>query len=191
MGNVHPMKAVMDNSLIEQVVKKEKDVRFYLNIFLIVFAAVGIPAILVLIGIWINLHYMFMVAFFASLFCIYGLWFFISSLRVDYEYACLQSTMRFDKIIAKRRRKSIVKFDIKSISDFFRYSDEEMSKRKIKKVYRASAKEFSEDNYVAVFRNEARGQCAVIFTPNENILAAMKPYFNAELKKKLYFSKQS
>lgn len=180
----------MDNTLIEQVVKKEKDVRYFLNLFLLILAAVGIPAILVLIGIWINLHYMFMVAFFASLFCIYGLWFFISSLRVDYEYACLLSTMRFDKIIAKRRRKPIVRFDIKSVSDFFRYSDQEMSKRRIKKIYRASAREFSEDNYVAVFRSEARGLCAVIFTPNEQILEAMKPYFNAELKKQLYLSKK-
>ncbi len=181
----------MDNNVLtEQVVRRERNVKYYLNIFLIALGAIGIPAILVLIGILVNLHYMFMVAIFAFLFCIYGSWFFITSLRVDYEYACLQSTLRFDKIVAKRRRKPIVKFDIKSVTDFFRYSDEEMSKHKIAKVYRASAKEFSEDNYVAVFRHQARGECAVIFTPNEAMLEAIKPYFNADVKKKLFYNKQ-
>ena len=178
------------DGLVEQVVRKEKDVKYHLNLVLIILAAIGIPAFLVLLSFLINVHYLIIVAFFALLFCLYGVWFFVSSLKVDYEYACLGTIMRFDRVIAKRRRKPIVKFDIKNITEFFRYSDEEMSKHKIKKVYRASAKEFSEDNYVAVFRHEARGKCAVIFTPNEEILEAMKPYFNNELKRQLFLNKQ-
>ncbi len=181
----------MDNALVEQVVNKEKDVRYYLNLILIILATIGIPAIFVMISFLTGVHYWIIVAFFILLFCIYGAWFFISSLRVDYEYSCLTNTLRFDKIIAKRRRRAIVKFDIKSVTDFFPFDDQEMSKHKLSKVFRASAKEFSEDNYVAVFRHEARGECAVIFTPNEKMLEAIKPYFSAELKKKLYFSKRS
>lgn len=180
----------MDSALVEQVVKKEKDVKYYINIFLIFLAAIGLPAILVALAFIINLHYLVVVAFFALLFCIYGVWFFVTSLKVDYEYSCLGSTMRFDKVIAKRRRKPIVRFDIKSVTDFFQYNDREMAKRKFSKVYRASAKEFSEENYVVVFRHEARGKCAVIFTPNEKILGAMKPYFSAELRKQLFLEKK-
>lgn len=180
----------MEN-LVEQVVPKEKDVKYYLNVCLLVLAAIGIPGIFVLLSFITGVQYLIIVAFFLLLFSAYGLWFFISSLKVDYEYSCLSSTLRFDKVIAKRRRKPIVKFDIKSVSDFFQYDDKEMGKRKISKVYRASAKEFSENNYVAVFRHEARGECAVIFTPNEKLLEAIKPYFSAEMKKKLYFSNKS
>ena len=180
----------MDN-LVEQVVKKEKDAKYTLNVFLIIFAAIGIPTFIVVLAFIVKVYYLIVAAFFVFLFCLYGVWFFISSLKVEYEYACLDNIMRFDKIIAKRRRKPIVRFDIKSVTDFFRYSDEEMDRHRISKVFRASAKEFSEENYVAVFRHEARGKCAVIFTPNEKILDAMKLHFSAELKKKLYFNKQS
>ena len=177
--------------LVEQVVKKEKNVKYYLNIFLIILAAIGIPAILVFFGLVTGPQYLIMVAFFALLFCIYGAWFFISSLKVDYEYACLSSVLRVDKVIAKRRRKPVVKLDVKTVTDFFPYSDEEMNKHKIRKVYNAGAKEFSEDNYVAVFRNDARGLCALIFTPNEEFRNAMAPFFSAEMKKKLFFNKKS
>lgn len=182
-------KADMDG-LVEQVVRKEKDLKYYLNFFLIIFAAIGIPAIMVFFGLVTGPRYLIVAAFFASLFCIYGVWFFVTSLKVDYEYAALGSSLRFDRVIAKRRRKPIIKFDIKSASDFFRYTDEEMSKHKFSKVYRASAREFSEDNYVMVFRHEARGECAVIFTPSETMIEAIKPFFSAELKKKLYFNKK-
>ena len=182
----------MDKSaLVEQVVHKQKDVKYYLNVTLLVIAAIGLPGIFVALSLITGVHYLVIVAFFVLLFCIYGLWFFISSLKVDYEYSCLGSVMRFDKVIAKRRRKPIVKFDIKSATDFFPYDDKEMGSRKISKVFRASEKEFSEDNYVIVFRHEARGECAVIFTPNEEIREAMRPYFSAELKKKLFFAQKS
>lgn len=182
---------VMESALVEQVVKKEKDVKYYLNILLIILGAIGIPMFLVVLALLIDLHYLVVVAFFALLFCIYGAWFFISSLKVDYEYSCLGNTMRFDKVIAKRRRKPIIRIDLKSVTDFFPYSDEEMSKRRIGRVYRASAREFSEENYVLVFRSDERGKRVVIFTPNEKIIEAMKPHFSAELKKKLYFGKKS
>ena len=181
----------MDNALVEQVVRKEKDVRYYLNVILIILCTLGIPAIFILISNLTGVQYWIIVAVFALMFSIYGAWFFISSLRVDYEYACLTNTMRFDKIISKRRRRPIVKFDIKSVTDFFPYDDKEMSKHKLSKVFHASAKEFSKDNYVMVFPHAARGECAVIFTPNEELLEAIRPFFSAELKKKLYFSRKS
>ena len=65
-----------------------------------------------------------------------------------------------------------------------------MSSRKFNKVYHVSGKEFSEENYVACFHNEAKGKCAIIFTPNEKLLEGMKPYFSNELRKKLFLNKE-
>ena len=179
------------NQLVEQVVKKKKDSRYYINVLLILLATVGIPGTFLGLGLFFQRAYLAIIAVFSLFFCIYGAWFFISSLNIDYEYACLQSVLRFDKIISKRRRKPIVKLDIKSITDFFPYSDEEMSKRKISKVYYACADEYSEENYVAAFKNEARGQCVVIFTPNEKMLKAIEPYFSVEIKKKRLLEQKS
>ena len=37
---------------------------------------------------------------------------------------------------------------------------------------------------------EAKGKCAILFTPNDKLLAEMKPYFNNDLRKKLFVNKQ-
>ena len=179
----------MDN-LIEQVVPKARSFKYYLNLTLILLGVIAIPGFTILISLLIDLHYLIVVAFFLFLFCIYGAWYFITSLKVDYEYAFLSPTLRVDKIIAKRRRKKILKISVTQIEDLIPYSDKAMSRTKFRRIYRASGKEFSDENYIAVFREGAKRRCALIFTPNEKLLNGMKPFFSNELKKKLYFSKQ-
>jgi len=178
----------MDN-LIEQVVKKEKGKQYYLKILLILLGAVGLPAILIFLA-YVITPYLIYVSIFVAIFCIYGVWFFISSLKVEYEYAFLSSTLRIDKVIAKRRRKHIVKVDVKSFDDFFRYDDKKMGELKLSKIYRAATYEFDKNNYIALFHSDARGRSALIFTPNEKLLEAMKPYFSADLRKKLFLEKK-
>ena len=144
----------MENSgmLVEQVVKREHNARYHINKVLIIFATIAIPASLVAIAFITKFPYLNVVAFFVLLFCIYGAWFFITSLEVDFEYAFLSSVFRIDKVIAKRRRRKMVKVDVKSIDDIFRYNDKDMARYRYKKVYNAGAKEFSEDNMVFVYR---------------------------------------
>ena len=179
-----------NNTLIEQVVPREKTAKYGFKIAVIVLIAIAIPATLIIIAEITKVAYIAVIALFLLLFLIYGAWYLITSLKVEYEYAFLSSTLRIDKIIAKRRRRAIVKVDVKSFTDFFRYDDKEMSSRKFNKVYHVSGKEFSEENYVACFHNEAKGKCAIIFTPNEKLLEGMKPYFSNELRKKLFLNKE-
>lgn len=179
-----------NNTLIEQVVPKERTAKYGLKIALIITLAIGIPSTFIVIALITRIAYLSIIGMFLFLFAIYGAWFFITSLRVEYEYAFLSSTLRIDKIIAKRRRRAIVKVDVKNFDDFFRYSDAEMSKRRFNKIYRVCAKEFSEDNYVATYHNEAKGKCAIIFTPNEELISGMKPYFSNDLRKQLFLNKQ-
>ncbi len=179
-----------NNTLIEQVVPKERNAQYGLKIALIILVALGIPAGFIAAALITRIAYLAVIGMFAILFCIYGAWYFITSLKVEYEYSFLSSTLRIDKIIAKRRRKPIVKVDVKQFDDFFRYNDEAMTAHHFNKVYRASAKEFSEDNYVASFRNEAKGKCAILFTPNEQLIEGMKSYFDNDLRKKLFLNKQ-
>lgn len=176
----------MDSYPVEQVVKKEKSVKYYLNVVLIIVGAIAIPGILIALAYIISLPYLIYLALFAFLFCIYGVWFFITSLRVEYEYAFLSSVFRVDKVISRRKRRPVVKVDVKMLEDLFPYSDEKMSEKKFAKVYNVAAREFSTDNYVAVYHSEAKGRTAIVFTPNEKMLEAMKPYFNNNLRKKLF-----
>ena len=174
------------NGLIEQVVKKEKSPRYYINVLLIILGALAVPSILIAFAFITGPAYLAYLAIFAFLFMIYFAWLMISSLKVDYEYAFISSSLNISKIIAKRKRKIIVKVDVKSFDDFFRYDDKTMGEKKFTKIYRAAGNEFSPENYVASFHSEAKGRCAIIFTPNDELIDAMKPYFNNELRKKMF-----
>lgn len=180
----------MDNQLVEQVVQRHKGVRYRINVFLILLGAVAIPGICIALAYIIDLPYLIYLALFIFMFCIYGVWYFISSMNVEYEYAFLPTTLRIDKVISKRKRKPVVKVDVKLFDDFFRYSDAEMGKQRYAKVYTASAREFSTDNYVATYHSDAKGRTAVIFTPDDRLIEAMKPYFSSTLRKKLFAQKK-
>lgn len=175
----------MDN-LTEQVVKVKKTAKYYINIVLIILFAVGIPAGLIVLAEILQRAYLIYIAFFLILIFAYLAWLFITSLNIEYEYALLGSTFVADKIIAKRRRKKILKLEVKEIDDFFRYSDSEMNKRKFAKVYEVGAEKYSEKNFVACFYSQAKGKCALIFSPNEKMLQAMKPFFKPEIALKIY-----
>ena len=178
----------MDN-LVEQVVKREKNSKYYLNIVLIIAAAVLIPVSLVALALIIKQAYVIYIALFAGLFCIYGAWLLITGLNIEYEYSSLSGTFRVDKIIAKRNRKNILKLDIKLIDDIFKYSDEEMDNRKFNKVYNVGANDYSNENYVFTFHSEAKGKCAVVFSPKEKTLNGIRPYLKHEVARKLYLMK--
>ena len=179
-----------NNTLIEQVAPKERTAKYGVNIALIILGAITIPSVFIIIALITRFAYMAYIGLFLFLFTAYGAWYFISSLKVEYEYAFLSSTLRIDKIIAKRKRRAILKVDVRTFDDFFPYNDKEMDKHRFNKVYHAAAKEFSEENYVASFRSEAKGRCALIFTPNEKLIEGMKPYFDNELRKKLFLAKK-
>ena len=182
---------IMDNNtLIEQVVPKERTAKYGLKIALIITLAVGIPTAFIVAALITRIAYLAIIGMFLYLFAAYGAWYFITSLKVEYEYAFLSSTLRIDKVIAKRRRRAILKVDVKKFDDFFRYDDKKMSERRFNKIYHVSGKEFSENNYVACFHHEGKGKCAIIFTPNEKLLEGMKPFFTSELRKKLFLNKE-
>lgn len=180
----------MDNQLIEQVVPKHKGMKYRINVALILLGAVAIPGLCIALAFILGIGYFVYIALFVFMFCIYGVWYFVTSLSVEYEYAFLPSVLRLDKVIARRRRKPIVKVDVKQFTDFFPYTDEAMSAQKFAKIYHAGHREFSEENYVAVFHSEAKGHTAIVFTPNEKLIEAMKPYFDSSLRKKLYLEKR-
>lgn len=181
----------MDNTtLYEQVVRRERTPKHGLTVALIVLGVIGVPAIIFAISIVAKIPYLNIVALFIFALAIYFGWYLITSLNVEYEYAFLSSTLRVDKVIAKRRRKKVVKLDVKRLDDFFPYSDKEMTERHFTKVYHCGSKEFSDSNYVAAFHDEEKGKCALVFAPNEAFLEGMKPYFNADIRKKLFFAQK-
>lgn len=176
----------MDN-LVEQVVKRKKNAKYYVNILLIILGAILIPAVFIALALIIKRAYFVYIALFLGLFCVYGAWMFITGLNIEYEYSFLSGTFRVDKIIAKRNRKNVLKIDVKMIDEMFKYSEAEMSKRKFNKIYNVGEEDFSTDNYVATFNSEAKGRCAIVFSPKEKTLQGIRPYLKHEVIRQLFF----
>lgn len=175
--------------LVEQVVKRKKNAHYFIRVMLYILAAILIPCTFVAIALITKRLYFITIGCFALLVCVYGLWFFISILNVDYEYATLGDVFKVDRIIAKRNRKKVLKIKMKEINDIFRYSDSEMSKRKFKKVFNVGECEFSDDNYVIEFHDARKGKCAIVFTPNEKLLESFKYHIDREIVKRLFYNK--
>ena len=175
-------------SLVEQVVKKQKTAKEKIITALIIAAAILIPFTLAVIG-GITLQYILIYcASFLVFFTIYGAWFFISSLNYEYEYAALDGTLRVDKVIAKRKRKKIVKLEIRDINEFKKIDDLNEIKNRYAKIYNAIGDEKHDEIYTAEFRND-KGNCLLVFSPKEKMLNAMKPFFKREIINRMFINK--
>lgn len=175
----------MDN-LVEQVVKVPKNARYYINIVLIILGAVLVPVTCCAIALWFTLPYMVHIGLFLSLFCIYGIWYFVTSLKVDFEYASFSGVFKVDKVIANRRRKKVVKVHLKEVEELFKYDDKKMAQRDFKKVYGVADNNYSDENYVMVFSLTKNNKQAIIFKPNEEMLKSFRPYLSREIARELY-----
>lgn len=176
------------SQLIEQVVKKNKTAKEVIITVVIVLAAVLIPFTIALVGILIAQYYLLYCAFFALCFTIYGAWYFISSLNYEFEYAVLDGTLRVDKVIAKRKRKKVIKLEVREISEFNKVKDLNEVDGKYSKVYNALGDEKCDRIFTAQFHN-VKGDCLLIFSPNDKMLNAMRPYFAREIATKIYLNK--
>lgn len=174
----------MDN-LVEQVVKRKKNLRYYINIILIILGAIIVPATFIVLAIF-TIHYFTYVAIFSLLFCIYFAWYFISSLKVEFEYASFSGVFKVDKVIANRKRKKVVKVYLKDVDELFHYDDKVMAERSFRKVYGVSDDNYSKENYVMVFSLSKNNKRAIIFKPNEEMLKSFRVYLPREIARQLY-----
>lgn len=178
------------DSFVEQLVKKKRKgtdrAKTVMIILLTILVPVGCGALAYVIT-----AYLIYVAFFLLLVMIYVCWYYITSQSLEYEYAVTNNNITVDKIIAKRRRKRVLSIDISEFNAFGKISDESFANKKFAKYYLAAEDIDDENTYAAVFTSTARGTCVLLFTPNDKVIEAMRPYFSREIAKKLYLEKRS
>lgn len=174
----------MDN-LVEQVVKKNKNASYYVKVLVCILIDLLVPVTFFVLGFTVQAYCIY-IAIFVIPFLIWGSYMFITSLNVDYEYSLLGSTLGIAKIIAKRKRKNLMKIEIKEATDLFKYDEKELNNHKLSKVFFFASDDYSDENYVLCSHSEIRNNFAIIIKPNEELLNAMKPYLNREIRKKVF-----
>lgn len=175
----------MDTFTEELVVRKNSStdtMKFVVSLL----AILAVPAILILLGVTVNVYFI-IVAVCAAFFALYGAYYLVTGLYVEYEYAVTNSNITIDKIIAKRSRKRIISVDIKRFNTLKKFNDSDFSKKSYRKIFKASITPEGEDVYGAEMHlDKFGGECLLLFSPSEKVMEAMKPHLKNAIKLELF-----
>lgn len=134
----------------------------------------------VLIGMFIFPTQLGSLAVFLIAGVVYGVYYLISNMNIEYEYSVTNGEFDVDKIISQRKRKKMITFDVKTIENFGKLEGARPASDSTVTVLASDG--LGENDYYADFRHESLGQIRLVFTPNKKILDAMRPYIPRVIK---------
>lgn len=180
---------MMNDIFIEQLVKRKRRIKDRVIFIAVIALVILVPVVLcVLAKQEIIIAYFIYIALFLLCFGVWLIWYIRSNQNVEFEYQMVQDTLVVSKIIAKRKRKEILKIEVREFDILDKGNDESVNKMRFTKVFEACEDLKKEDEiYYAVFNHTAYGKCALIFNPNEKVLNSMKPYLKKDIVLKLFY----
>ena len=110
----------------------------------------------------------------------YLCWWLLSGMRIEYEYSVTNGDLTVDKIIAQRKRKRVVSFDVKDVQAFKRYDPNYYTGRRFDNTLHADANDDGE-LWCAEFTHKTLGRTLLIFSPDERTLKAIKPFLKRQI----------
>lgn len=110
----------------------------------------------------------------------FGTYYSGQSAYVEYEYAITNGELDIDKIIAKKRRKGLISVDVKTFTEFRKYTEELPETRDMTIVI--CSDNIASHEYYAEFEHEQYGKTRLIFSPDEKMLGNIKKALPAKLR---------
>ena len=157
------------DSFNEQLVVRKNTGKHVVKLVVLLLLIFSAPAIFFLLGVnGIGTRYFVIVAVCAFFFAVYGSYYLVTGMYVEYEYAVTNSNLTIDRITAKRSRKRIISVDIKKLNTLRKLKDAELSGKNFRKYFNASVTENGDDVYAAEMHLEKfNGDCLLLFSPDE------------------------
>ena len=177
------------DQLVEQIVKREKRAKDTMIRIITILGFFLLPLICIGLGYVVNFYFI-VIAFFVFIGGIYVVWYIFSSLRVEYEYSIVSGTATVSKIIDKRKRKGIIKFEVSKIEEFIEYDNRDFDTRLFRHIYHAAGNDPTLKTYAATISTEKYGRCVLLFTPNEKFLEAMRPHLQRQIVINLFYKRK-
>jgi len=107
---------------------------------------------------------------------IYGVYYFVTALNTEYEYALTGSELDVDCITAKRKRKRLVSVDCKKFEIVAPVNEGDyMADYRMYKVLDYAGNKMSQNCYFAAYEQNGIKTC-LMFEPTEAMLRGMKKY---------------
>ncbi len=155
----------------EQLVKKNETSADNIKKMIIIVAGVLVVAGLLFVTFTITPFALLAVAA-----AVYGIYWLVTGINVEYEYIVTNGSLDIDKIISKRKRVNLLSVDIKDFSELGKYDEQSFSGTTIYAVG-------SEEELIyAIFNSEQYGSARLVFTPNEKVMKCIKPHLNRKIK---------
>lgn len=151
---------------VEQIVKKPSGTKEMLLKVLIGIAAglisavgvlfLGVYAIVIIFGIF------------------YGAYWLMTGLDCEYEYIVTNGEIDVDKIVAKRKRSRLITIKASTFESYGEYKDAPKLENGVTVVKADGIGDYP--LYYADFKHNSIGNARLIFTPNDRVLEALKPF---------------
>ncbi|MBQ3162089.1 MAG: hypothetical protein IJC04_08190 [Oscillospiraceae bacterium] len=167
---------------VEQIVKKAPNGKDTAKKVLIVLCTCLLAAVLAFVM-------MFMPAFsgvaLLLLFGVmYGSYYLITGIDVEYEYIVTNGEMDIDKIIAKRKRSRLITGKVSSFEAFGKYADapDIDSSVTIVSAVGTSLSGVETEEWYADFTHPSAGKVRLIFSAEDKVIEAIRPFLPRQLK---------
>ena len=107
---------------------------------------------------------------------LYGGYYLITSMNVEFEYAVTNGEIDIDKIVAQRKRVRLAGANCREVEAFGKYKQaEHASKQYQTKIFACDSPD-SENLWYLAARLKEKGLTLVVFNANEKMLSAVKPF---------------
>lgn len=107
---------------------------------------------------------------------LYGAYYLITSMNVEFEYAITNGELDVDQIIAQRKRKRLVSVNCRQVESFGRYKAGEHEGKQYQTKIIACDSLASDDLWHCTLRLKESGLTLVVFSANQKMLDAIKPF---------------
>lgn len=165
----------------EQVVKKKRTAKDNVMAVIYFLLAIGIPATCILLAYVISAYFIY-IGFFVLIAAIPSAIWMVSNQKIEYEYQVVDNFLVVDKVVAKRKRRKIIRVKIDEFKSIVKFNDENYNGKKINKYY-ICIDELDNPNALAFnYYSDAKGNCALVIIPDEKILTGMRPKLTSELQ---------
>ncbi|MDE5582730.1 MAG: hypothetical protein K2J08_03390 [Ruminococcus sp.] len=171
----------MDN-FAEQLIKRNETSADKTKRIAVIIGGVILTLILVAVGFLFSGTAFSLGGFVLAVVAGYGTFFMVQSTYVEYEYTFTNGELDIDKIVARKKRSSLLSVEVKKFTDFGKYDDSMEEPDDITVVI--SSDNIASHEYYADFQHEDYGKTRLIFAPDERILENIKHFLPARLRVK-------
>ncbi len=177
--------------VFEQIIKKKFEAKDYLKALLYMFLGIFLPTLFVFLlalffglgVVIVNLLPFVVLIYLAGFIMMIGL---IRNLSIEYEYTFVNGDLTIDKIIAKKKRKRMLAFDVKLVEDMGIYESGKFAGEKdVTKLIYTDTYSGEGDLYLD-FRHVSIGRTIVVIKSSERIGKALKPFVKRSLHKEVF-----